>query len=87
MLTKAPACRATCKGKPGAVMDELVEVMVDLRKLGKAESDLLHIARDPTSLANLFPAGSLGRYPAVANSFVDSGCAECAVNKAYSRTL
>lgn len=84
MLTKAPACRAVCKGKPGAVMDELVSVMTDLRLAGKAESEVLFVARDPVALARLFPEGSLGRYPSVAESFVDSGCSECAVNKAYA---
>lgn len=84
MLTKAPACRAVCKGKPGAVMDELVAVMTDLRLAGKAEAEVLFVARDPVALARLFPEGSLGRYPSVAESFVDSGCSECAVNKAYA---
>lgn len=84
MLTKVPACRAVCKGKPGAVMDELVDLLIDLRRAGKAESDVLHLVRDPVSLANLFPPGSLGRFPAVAESFVGSGCSECAVNKAYA---
>jgi hypothetical protein len=84
MLTKAPACRAVCKGAPGSVMDELVESLAKKRNAGLAEADALLLVGQAASLVNLFPEGSLGRMPAVAESFVDSGCATCAVNKAYS---
>lgn len=85
MLTKAPACRQVCKDAPGEVMDELVVSMEKLRSTGVTEAAALHMARDPEALVRLFPVGSLGTYPSVATAFVDSGCAECAVNKAYSK--
>ena len=73
MLTKAPACRAVCTDSPGTVMDELVAALAKKLLVGQA-----------ATLVKLFPEGSLGRMPAVAESFVDSGCATCAVNQAYS---
>ncbi len=84
MLTKAPECRQVCKDAPGAVMDELVAALVRLRGLGLSEAEALHMAGDPAAVARMFPEGSMGKFPSVARSFVDSGCAACAVNKAYS---
>jgi hypothetical protein len=85
MLTKAPACRAVCKDSPGAVMDELVEALAKMRKEGLSEAAALLLVGKAANLAKLFPEGSLGRMPTVAESFLESGCATCAVNKAYSR--
>jgi hypothetical protein len=84
MLTKAPACRSVCKDTPGTVMDELVGSLATMRNEGLAEADALLLVRKAAALANLFPEGSLGRNPAVAESFVTSGCAECAVHKAFA---
>jgi hypothetical protein len=85
MLTTVPACRRVCKDAPGTVMDELVEALAKIRNKGLSEAEALLLIREATVLANLFPEGSLGRHPKVAESFIQSGCAECAVNKAYSR--
>ena len=65
-------------------MDELVAAVTQLREKGFSEAEALHMVRDPAALARLFPVGSLGTFPSVAKSFVESGCADCAVNKAYS---
>ena len=65
-------------------MDELVAALAKKRNAGLAEADALLLVGQAASLVKLFPEGSLGRMPAVAESFVDSGCASCAVNKAYS---
>jgi hypothetical protein len=84
MLMKAPACRAVCKDAPGAVMDELVEALAKRRKNGLTEAAALSLVGQAATLVELFPEGSLGRMPKVAKSFLDSGCATCAVSKAYS---
>ncbi|PKO87322.1 MAG: hypothetical protein CVU18_11050 [Betaproteobacteria bacterium HGW-Betaproteobacteria-12] len=84
MLTKAPECRRVCKDEPGAVMDELVAALVRLRGLGLSEAEALHMSGDPVAVARMFPEGSMGKFPSIAKSFVDSGCAECAVNKAFT---
>jgi len=65
-------------------MDELVEALAKKRNAGMPEGEALSLVGQTASLVKLFPEGSLGRMPAVAESFVDSGCATCAVNKAYS---
>jgi hypothetical protein len=85
MLTKAPGCRTVCKDSPGTVMDELVASLAKKRNGGMTEADALRLVRKASALAALFPEGSLGRLPRVAESFMESGCAECAVNKAYSK--
>ena len=85
MLTKPPACRVVCNDSPGAVMDELVAALAKKRNAGLAEADALLLVGQTASLVKLFPEGSLGQMPAVAESFVTSGCATCAVNKAYSK--
>jgi hypothetical protein len=85
MLTKPPACRVVCTDSPGAVMDELVEALAKKRNAGLAEADALSLVGQAASLVRLFPEGSLGQMPAVAESFVTSGCATCAVNKAYAK--
>jgi hypothetical protein len=85
MLTKTPACRVVCKNTPGAIMDELVNALARLRNTGLTEAQALKLVAQAESVAKLFPEGSLGRMPSVAESFVDSGCATCAVNKAFSR--
>ena len=85
MLTKPPACRAVCNDSPGTVMDELVEALAKKRNAGMAEGEAVLLGGQTASLVKLFPDGSLGKMPAVAESFVDSGCATCAVNKAYSK--
>jgi hypothetical protein len=86
MLTKAPACRAVCTDSPGTVMDELVDALAKKRNAGLAEADAVLLVGQAASLAKLFPEGSLGRMPAVAESFVGAGCATCAVNRAYSKS-
>lgn len=83
-ITKEPKCRAVCKGKPGMVMDELVAAFKALRAQGLSEEDALRRAHDPDRLAETFPGGSLGTFRATAEAFVVSGCAECAVNLAYT---
>ena len=85
MLTKAPGCRSVCSDSPGAVMDELVVSLIKMRRSGLTEAAALSLVRQATSLATLFPEGSLGRMPKVAESFLDSGCATCAVNKAFAK--
>ena len=65
-------------------MDELVAALAKRRNSGLSEADALTLVAKTESLAKLFPEGSLGRMTSVAESFVDSGCAACAVNKAYS---
>ena len=67
-------------------MDELVEALASRRKGGLTEADALSLVGQASTLAKLFPEGSLGRMPQVAESFVDSGCATCAVNKAFSKS-
>ena len=83
MLTNAPACRSLCKDTPGEVMDELVETLAQMRAIGIREGDALLLVREAATLVHLFPEGSVGRMRTVAQAFVDSGCAKCAVNKAY----
>jgi hypothetical protein len=84
MLTKAPACRAVCTHSPAPVMDELVEALAKRRNAGLAEAEALLLVGQAASLVKVFPEGSLGKMAAVAESFIDSGCATCAVNWAYS---
>lgn len=84
MLTSPPKCRVVCKDEPGEVMDQLVAGFKKLRAQGISEQQALNLSRNPAELARLFPAGSLGGLPVASEAFVDSGCAECAVNKAYS---
>ena len=83
MLTSAPACRVVCKDTPGEVMDELVQTLAQMRSIGIREGDALLLVREAATLVHLFPEGSVGRMRTVAQAFVDSGCAKCAVNKAY----
>jgi len=85
MLTQAPGCRTVCKGAPASLMDELVDALARQRRRGLTEADAVLLVRESTSLANLFGEASLGRRPDVAASFIDSGCATCAVNKAYAK--
>jgi hypothetical protein len=84
MLTRPPKCRVVCKDEPGEVMDQLIAAFTKLRAQGLSEKDALALSHDPLRLAGLFPGGSLGSLPATAQAFASSGCAECAVNKAYS---
>ena len=84
MLTKAPACRAVCKDSPGEVMDELVAALARMRNNGLTEADALTLVARADTLTKMFPEGSLGRLLSVAESFVESGCATCAVNKAFA---
>jgi hypothetical protein len=83
MLTNAPACRSICKDTPGVIMDELVATLVQMRAIGIREGDALLLVREAATLVHLFPEGSVGRMKTVAQAFVESGCARCAVNKAY----
>lgn len=84
MLTKPPDCRSVCDQRPGAIMDELVASLARMRAQGLTEATALVLVGDPDRLMELFPEGSLGRFENVARSFIDSGCASCAVNKAFS---
>jgi len=84
MLTTAPACRAVCTNLPTTVMDELVEALAKRRNAGLTEAEALLLVGQASSLARLFPEGSLGKLAAVAESLINSGCATCAVNMAYS---
>jgi hypothetical protein len=83
MLTNAPACRSLCKDTPGEVMEELVATLAQMRAIGIREGDALLLVREAATLVHLFPEGSVGRMRTVAQAFVESGCAKCAVNKAY----
>ena len=83
MLSKAPACRAVCKNAPGSVMEELVVVFRTRRSKGMSEGDALNIARDGDRLTRMLPDDSIGELRCVADALSKSGCAECAVNKAY----
>lgn len=84
MLTRPPKCRIVCKDEPGEVMEQLVAGFRKLRAEGVSEREALALSRDPGRLARLFPGGGLGSLPATAEAFSSSGCAECAVNKAYT---
>lgn len=85
MLTRAPACRSVCNGVPGEVVSQLAEAFRKLRLQGVSEAQLLLVSRDPTQVAALLPADSLGALPGAAEAIVRSGCAECAVNLVYAR--
>lgn len=85
MVTSTPGCRAVCNGKPGEVMDQLEAAFRTLRAQGVSEVRALVISRDPDQLMRLFPSDSLGAMRGVAESFVRSCCAECAVNLAYAK--
>ena len=87
MLTQAPGCRPVCKDAPASLMDELVHALVKQRRRGLTEANAVLLVGESTSLADLFDEGSLGRRPAVAASLIESGCATCAVNKAFARRL
>lgn len=84
MLTSIPKCRILCKDEPGEVMEQLVAGFRKLRAAGITEKQALAMAHDPAQLTRLFPEGSLGTLRATSEAFANSGCAECAVNKAYS---
>jgi len=84
MLTSAPGCRAVCKGKPGDVVEHLVVVFERLKIGGMTEEQALRLARNPDQLARLLPSTSLGALPGGSEAVVSGGCADCAVNYAYS---
>jgi hypothetical protein len=84
MLSKAPPCRAVCMDSAGSVMDELVIVFQGKRSAGMSEADALSIARDGQALTRMLPRHSVGELHSVADALSCSGCAECAVNKAYT---
>lgn len=84
MLTSIPKCRILCKDEPGEVMEQLVAAFRKLRAEGITEKQALALANDPTQLTRLFPEGSLGTLRSTSEAFSSSGCATCAVNKAYS---
>jgi hypothetical protein len=55
-----------------------------LRAKGVSEAQALLLAADPEQVAALLPGDSLGALAGTAAAIVSSGCAECAVNLAYS---
>lgn len=84
MLTKVPGCRAVCRDVQGDLMSQLIAAFKNLRTQGASEEQSLNIALDSIQLAHLFSENSLGRLHSVAKAMVTSGCAECAVNFAYT---
>lgn len=84
MLSRAPGCRSVCNGTPGDVVDDLAAAFRAMRVKGTSEAEALRFARDPVELARLCSERSLGSLKGVAEVLVFSGCAECAVNLAYS---
>lgn len=84
MLSSAPKCRVVCNGRPGEVQDQLADGFRKLRAQGVSEKEALAIARDPALMTRLLPAESVGALPMTVRALIDSGCAECAVNLAYT---
>jgi len=84
MLTSAPECRVVCNGSPGKVMEELIFAFRVLRSQGISEEQVLLCSRDPDQVIRLLPGGSAGTVRGVAAALVSTGCAECAVNHAFT---
>lgn len=87
MITKAPACRTVCNGKPGDVMEQLIAAFKKLRVQGVSEEQALLICHDPNKLVDLLPSSSFGGFHGAAEALVSSGCSECAVNHAYAEGI
>lgn len=66
-------------------MDDLVAAFEALRAKGVSEEEAVLVSRDPDELRRLLSAGSLGALHGTAEAMATSGCAECAVNKAYTK--
>jgi len=84
MLTSAPECRVVCNGSPGKVMEELIFAFRVLRSQGISEEQVLLCSRDPDQVIRLLPSTSPGTVHGVAAALVSTGCAECAVNLAFT---